>query len=101
MEKPFVFRTYDGKTRYEVFLKKPPKAYKAEGLCFDPTEDSPKIMVNPNQTERQLMNTIVHEFAHAFFWNASEANVSKFGNIVTKYLYQQGWHKKSDKRRKK
>ena len=93
MKKPFVFRTYDGKVRYEVILQKPPKAYNAVGLCFDPSEDEPKIIVNPNQTERQLMNTMIHEFAHAFFWDASEENVTKFGNTVTRYLYSQGWRK--------
>ena len=93
MKKPFVFRTYDGKVRYEVILKKPPKTYNAVGLCFDPSEDDPKILVNPNQTERQLMNTMIHELAHAFFWDSSEENVTKFGNTVTRYLYSQGWRK--------
>ena len=69
---------------------------------FDPSEDDPKILVNPNQTERQLMNTIIHEMAHAFFWNKSEENVSKFANTVTRFLYAQGWRKakKSDKKSK-
>jgi len=93
MKNPFVFRTYDGKVRYEVILKKPPKAYNAVGLCFDPTEEEPKILVSPSQTERQFMNTIVHELAHAFFWDASEENVAKFGNTVTRLLYSQGWRK--------
>lgn len=92
-KKPFVFRTCDGKTRYEVILKKPPKAYKAVGLCFDPKEENPQIIVNPDQTEKELMNTIIHEFAHAFFWDSSEKNVNKFGNTVTRYLYSQGWRK--------
>jgi len=100
MKKPFVFRTYDGKVRYEVILKKPPKCYNAVGLCLDPTESDPKILVNPNQTERQLMNTIIHEFAHAFFWDSSEQNVSKFGNIITRYLYSQGWRKQKSKKKK-
>ena len=63
------------------------------GLCFDPSEDDPKILVNPNQTERQLMNTMIHELAHAFFWDSSEENVTKFGNTVTRFLYSQGWRK--------
>jgi len=100
MKKPFVFRTYDGKVRYEVILKKPPKAYNAVGLCFDPSEDDPKILVNPNQTERQFMNTVIHEMAHAFFWNASEENVAKFGNTVTRFLYAQGWRKTKNKDKK-
>lgn len=100
MKKPFVFRTNRG-IRYELFLKKPPKCYQAEGLCYDPSEDCPKILVNPNQSERQLMNTIVHEITHAFFWGASEERVTKFANTVERYLYKEGWVKKSKPAAKK
>jgi Zn-dependent peptidase ImmA (M78 family) len=95
MKKPFVFRTHN-KARYELFLKKPPKRYQAEGICYDPIEDNPKILVNPNQTEKRVMNTIIHEIAHAFFWDASEGNVAKFANTVARLLYKEGW-KKEDK----
>ena len=79
--------------RYELFLKKPPKCYQAEGLCYDPSEDNPKILVNPKQTENELMNTIIHELAHAFFWRASEKRVTKFANTVTRFLRKEGWAK--------
>ena len=92
MKRPFVFRTNKG-VRYELLLKKPPKCYKAEGLCYDPTESNPKILVNPNQGEKELFNTIIHEVAHAFFWHASEERVTKFANTISRYLYQQGWAK--------
>ena len=106
MKKPFVFRTNKG-VRYELLLRKPPKCYQAEGLCYDPTEDNPKILVNPNLPEKELLNTIVHEVAHAFFWNASEERIAKFGNTIARLLYQEGWkrgkaasEKKSPKRKK-
>ena len=95
MKKPFVFRTHN-KTRYELFLKKPPKCYQAEGICYDPVEDNPRILVNPNQAERELMNTIIHEIAHAFFWDASEGNVAKFANTVARLLYKEGWNKEGE-----
>ena len=95
MKKPFVFRTHN-KARYELFLKKPPKCYQAEGICYDPVEDNPKILVNPNQSEKQVMNTIIHEIAHAFFWDASEGNVAKFANTVARLLYKEGWKKEGE-----
>ena len=100
MKKPFVFRTNKG-VRYELLLRKPPKCYQAEGLCYDPTEDNPKILINPNQSEKELLNTIVHEVAHAFFWNASEERVAKFANTISRLLYQQGWGKKEAQKTKK
>jgi len=92
MKKPFVFRTYNRK-RYELFLKKPPKCYQAVGLCYDPIEENPKILVDPKLPEKDLLNTIVHELAHAFFWDSSEENVTKFANTVSRFLYKEGWHK--------
>ena len=65
-DKPFVFRT-DKRVRFELLLKKPHKCYKAEGICYDPSEKTPKIFVNPDQPDREVMNTIIHEIAHAFF----------------------------------
>ena len=95
MKKPFVFRNSRG-VRYELFLKKPPKCYQAEGLCYDPTEDNPKILVNPNQSEKELMNTIIHELCHAFFWRASETRVTKFANTVARVLSKEGWVRKEE-----
>ncbi len=60
--KPFVFRT-DKRVRYELLLKKPHKCYKAEGICYDPSEDTPKIFINPDQPDKEVLNTIVHEIA--------------------------------------
>tara|TARA_R100000808_G_C2093309_1_gene112913 strand:- start:111 stop:455 length:345 start_codon:yes stop_codon:yes gene_type:complete len=92
MKKPFVFLT-NKRIRYELFLKKPPKCYKAVGLCYDPIEENPKILVDPKLPEKELLNTIVHEVAHAFFWEASEENVTKFANTVARFLYKEGWRK--------
>jgi Zn-dependent peptidase ImmA (M78 family) len=95
--KPFVFRT-DKQVRYELLLKKPPKCYKAEGLCYDPSEKIPKILINPDQTDNRVLNTIIHEIAHAFFWEASEKTVNKFGNTVARLLAKEGWAKGPQKK---
>jgi Zn-dependent peptidase ImmA (M78 family) len=93
-EKPFVFRT-DKQVRYELLLKKPHKSYKAEGICYDPSEKAPKIFVNPDQTNKQVLNTIIHEIAHAFFWEASEKAVTKFANTVARCLSREGWRREA------
>lgn len=94
-QKPFVFRTDKG-IRYELLLKKPHKCYKAEGICYDPSEDEPKIFVSPDQPDKEVLNTIIHEIAHAFFWEAPEKTITKFGNTVARCLSREGW-KREDK----
>ena len=91
----FVFRT-DRRIRNELLLKKPHKCYKAEGICYDPSEDTPKIFINPDQSDKEVLNTIVHEIAHAFFWDKSEETITKFGNTVARCLSKEGW-KREDK----
>ena len=94
-EKSFVFRT-DKRVRFELLFRKPHKCYKAEGICYDPSEETPKIFVNPDQPDKEVLNTIIHEIAHAFFWGASEKAVTKFGNTVARCLSREGW-KREDK----
>ena len=87
MEKPdFKFKNSQGAI-YQVYLKKPREC---EGICYNPKEEEPKIYINP-RGKKGLLNTSIHEFAHAFFWDQTETNVAKFANALSKFLYQQGW----------
>ena len=87
MEEPdFKFKNSQ-KVDYLVYLKKPREC---EGICYNPQDEKPKIFINP-RGKRGLLNTSIHEFAHAFFWESTETNVFKFANVVSKFLYQQGW----------
>jgi len=89
MLKPnFKFKNGQGVT-YSVFLKKPRKC---EGICFNPQEEKPKIYINP-RGKKGLLNTSIHEFAHAFFWGETETSVTKFANAISNFLYKQGWRR--------
>ena len=85
---------------YLVFFYKPHEKHfgGADGLCYDPDEDTPRILINPYLTQKTELNTIIHEFCHAFFWDATEKEVYKFANTVTGFLYRQGWRRDDDKR---
>ena len=93
-KKNFTFKNNDD-TKYEVFFQKPNSAHygEADGTCSDPDGENPKVFINPYLTKQSELNTAIHEFTHAFFWDASEENVTKFGNTVTRFLYSQGWRK--------
>jgi len=92
----FVFRNCKG-VEYEVVFRKPDKRLygeKCDGICEDPTEKHPKICINPYNTKQTELNTCIHEFAHAFFWDKPEKEIYKFANTISRFLYHEcGWRK--------
>jgi Zn-dependent peptidase ImmA (M78 family) len=95
MGNEYIFKNSEG-VEYKVKFRKPNKRFYGEdcdGTCDPPYSKSPKILINPNRGNKTKLNTSIHEFAHAFFWDKSEKEVSKFSNTITKFLYQQGWRK--------
>ena len=91
----FSFKTPKG-AKYEVLFRKPDKRYfdDADGICTSPKEERPKIHINPSLTDQSTLNTAVHEIAHAFFWNKTELEVTKFANTISRFLFNYcGWRK--------
>ena len=97
------FKNADG-VEYEICFRKPDArvAPGADGLCDSPNQTSPRIRVNPYRTPQTQLNTIVHEMAHAFFWDKSELEITKFGNAVSRVLYNRlGWRSQKVKAKKR
>ena len=93
-KKNFTFKTNEG-VQYEVLLKKPNSAHygEADGICYPPDENA-KIYINPYLNKQSELNTIMHEFAHAFFWDKTEKEVFSFANALSRFLYNdQKWRK--------
>ena len=93
--KNFAFINNQG-SKYEVLWSKPNSYHygEADGTCASPAEDNPKIHINPYLTKQSELNTIIHEFTHAFFWDATEQEVYKFANTLSRFLYNdQKWRK--------
>ena len=58
-----------------------------------------EVDYKPGIAEDEL-NTIIHEFTHAFFWDKTENQVYKFANAVSRFLYTEcGWRKLESKRK--
>lgn len=93
----FKFRNTSG-IRYEVYFVKPNEAYYGDihGLCDDPEEKNAKIYINPYLTPKSELNTAIHEMAHAFFWDKTEKEITKYANATTAFLYRQGWRKNKE-----
>ena len=96
MRSNFKFKNTLG-VEYEVKNRKPNKntwGEDCDGTCEDPTLLNPKILINPHRGNKTKLNTAIHEFTHAFFWEASEKQVTQFANTLTKFLYKEGRRKK-------
>ena len=99
----FKFRNVEG-IRYEVYFVKPNEAYYGDihGMCDDPEEKNAKIYINPYLSKKSELNTMIHEMAHAFFWDKSEIEITRFGNAVSKVLYNKlGWRSQHVKAKKR
>ena len=85
----FFFRNNEG-TEYKVILRKPNIDHfgaDCDGFCTSPEEDEPKIQISPYLTKQTELNTSLHEFTHAFFWDKSEKEVAHFASTLSRFLY--------------
>jgi|TARA_R110000751_G_C13785576_1_gene481520 hypothetical protein len=100
----FSFKNTKG-VEYQIIFRKPNKrAYgeECDGYCEDPKDKSPKIVISPYLTKQSELNTIVHEMAHAFFWDKPEADIFAFANSVSRMLYNHcNWRKVRYEKNKK
>ena len=80
---------------YKVLFRKPDVRWygKVDGICQDPRDKNPNIFINPYLTDQSEMNTIIHELAHAFFWDKSERAVERFASTCSHFLWSNRWRK--------
>jgi len=86
---------------YEIIFRKPDKRHfgkDCDGICADPSNASPKIHINPHRTDQTQLNTLIHEVAHAFFWDKSEKDIRAYADTMSRLLYNElKWRKSLDK----
>jgi Zn-dependent peptidase ImmA (M78 family) len=82
---PFRFKNFQG-VEYEIVLRKPHPVYDAIALCQDPSVKNPKIYIDPDRSDTQIIADLMHELTHAFFWKESETKVTKFSNNFSRLL---------------
>jgi len=100
MKKKFKFKNSRG-TEYKVVFRKPNSAHfgtDCDGYCTNPNSEEPRIYINPHNSDQTILNTVIHEFAHAFFWDKPEKDVKKLADALSRFLYnEKKWRKKSKK----
>ena len=93
MKKIGNFRNAGG-DNIEIVFRKPNKKIFGEdcdGYCT-----GRRVVINPYRSDQVILNTIVHEMAHAFFWDKTEKEITSFGNAVSKILYTKMKYRKNN-----
>jgi hypothetical protein len=81
------FKTHRGDT-YKIVSQKRIRngGYDCFGLCDPPDDEEAIIRISQGMSNYDLMGTIIHEMAHAFFYERSETNVTRFTQSVMTLL---------------
>lgn len=78
------------RTHYQIVWKAPKEKH-WRGSCDDPCSRSPKIHIDPNLPDRDLLNTIIHECIHAELYMLDEEAVGLIGDDLSRILYSAGF----------
>lgn len=74
-------------TEYEVIYAKPHYKYNADGLCDNPVNKHPSIVVNPKLNKRRQLNVLIEEVFHAHMFDLPEWKARKFSANLGKLIY--------------
>ncbi len=77
--------------RYKIIWKQPAKSQRADGLCDNPDQPKPKILVDPDLNDKRFMEVICEEVFHAFAYEKNEKTARRFAATLKKLFYKLGW----------
>lgn len=80
------FKNFEG-AEYEVIYAKPHGRYKASGLCDNPENKHPSILVDPTLKKRRQLNVLIEEVFHAHLYDLPEKKARKFAANLGKLIY--------------
>lgn len=94
MKQPvFEFENAQG-IRFRIYWRKIGKkdlkhcrARSVDGICYSPDSKNPKIIIDPRLKNKRKFEVLIHEIAHAFFWDKREKEITKFAKTTIKFLY--------------
>ena len=72
------------KRRIPIFFK---RLTDASGYCYNPDGKTPKILIEKNLLRRRMLNVIIEEVTHAFFYDLPEYKVRKFSAQLGRVIY--------------
>jgi len=82
------FKNFDN-IEYEVIYKIPTYSTTVEGLCDNPINNYPKIIVDPRLQKRRKLNVLIEEVFHAHLYDLPEWKARKFAANLGKLIYSE------------
>ena len=72
------------------------KHMKDFGQCDEPERKNKEIRIREGQTEREELDTLLHELTHSLAWHQfDESWVTQAANDIGTVLWRLGWRKSS------
>lgn len=80
-----------------TIITKGGKQYKAKvyAVIDSPKEPERELIINPEQSEKDLLDTICHEAGHSFWWYSPEKKIKRFGKDLATLLWATGFRLKN------
>ena len=69
------------------------KSIKDFGSCDNPKDYAKEIVVRKNMDEKEELDTNIHEFLHACFWDLTEEAITESAKDITEALWKLGYRK--------
>lgn len=63
------------------------------GECDAPSTKGKEIRVRENQSEKDELETLIHEGLHACDWHKDEEWISDAARDLARFVYAQGWRR--------
>lgn len=84
--------TFLGK-RYNIVFLPPSKMGDADGKCDHPEKPYKSIKIRTGLSQKEELETIVHELLHAMLWPYDEEIIDKMGKDISGFLWRLGYRK--------
>jgi len=82
--------------RYNIRFDRQPLGRGHLGVCDAPTAGRNKtIVIRPNLSDRDKLDTAVHEALHACYWDMDEEAVNEGASDIAKFLWRLGYRDKA------
>lgn len=60
------------------------------GECW---QDNGEIFIDPRQTSKDLLDTLIHEMLHCFFIDLSEKSVKRISKYMNEVIWNKGYRR--------
>jgi hypothetical protein len=77
--------------RWELLFKKLPGG--DVGQCQSPSSLNKKIIIDPSQSELDILGTTVHELMHAAYWDLDEEAIDSSSMDIARVLWRLGYRR--------